>query len=134
MESENNINEKFKLRSLAAPDIFTLSRIISKIGVRNFKSCFNNSELRDKVAGLTTAGTTGDELKTKIGIEVALDVVDILFTHLPDCETELYKFLADVSGENVKKLSMADFMELLIEVIQKPEFSDFFKVASRLLK
>ena len=130
----NEAVKKYELRDLSALDIFAMSRIVKKIGIANFKKCFDS----DSVKGAIAAYSKGDKTEggmTAVGVEVAFEIADVIFDRLPECETELYTFLSSVAGlkiPEIQKLPMADFFEMVIEVIKKPEFKDFFKVASRL--
>lgn len=129
--------QKYELRPLAAKDIFSMSRIIAKIGVNNFKKCFvDNDEVKKAVAALGE-GQENEAGVRAVGLVAVLEVANVLFEHLPDCEKEVYSFLADLSGlktTEVQELPMAEFFEMIVEVISKPEFKDFFKVASKLFK
>lgn len=130
--------QKYELRALAAKDVFSMSRIIAKIGVNNFKKCLvDNEEVKKAIGALTDEEKAGDAGVTAVGMVAALEVANVLFEHLPDCERELYAFLADLSGlkvAEVQTLPMVDFFEMIVDVIRKPEFKDFFKVASKLFK
>lgn len=131
------MEEAIKLRALGTADLFLMSRIIGKIGPSNFKKCFNNDELKSLVKTLSGENKSADETLTAVGITAAFDVAGVLFEHLPECENELYQFLANLAGlkpQDIKNQSPATTLEMIIEVIQKPEFKDFFKVASRLFK
>ena len=126
--------KKYELRRLAAKDIFAMSRVIGKVGLNNFKRCFDNEELRTLVSGLSDDDKKDDKKITAVGMTVALEVADVLFAHLPDCEKELYQFLSSVSGlkvAEIQELPMDEFFEMVVEIVKKPEFKDFFKVASR---
>lgn len=130
--------QKYELRALAAKDVFSMSRIIAKIGVNNFKKCFiDNDEVKKAVGALAGEGQDNEAGVTAVGLVAALEVANVLFEHLPDCEKEVYSFLADLSGlktTEIQGLPMVEFFEMIVEVIRKPEFKDFFKVASRLFK
>lgn len=129
------MEEAIKLRDLESRDIFTMSKIISKIGLKNFKECFNSKEIKEAIAKFDNKKS--DDNTTAIGMIAAIDVANVLFEHLPDCEAEIYSFIADLASlkpEDIKALPIVNFMELIVEVIKKPEFKDFFKVASKLFK
>ena len=62
-------------------------------------------------------------------------VPGIVMENISSCENELYDLLSSVSNlskEDVKKLTMAEFAEMVIDFIKKPDFADFFKVVSKL--
>lgn len=113
----------YTLRKLCARDVFPFAKILSKVGIKQFAECFELDE--------------NDNLSLSMsGLSVALNVIDILLSNLDKCENEIYNFLANVAGmtsEDVKNLDMDVFAEMVIEIFQKKEFSDFFKAVSRLL-
>lgn len=120
------MERKFELRPLCSDDIFPMATVIGKIGFREFKGCFENLDIKGENVNLE-----------KIGVSVFMDIGGIILKNLPSCKDEIYFLLASVSGltqNEIAKLSIADFAELLIEFVQKPDFSDFFKVVSRLFK
>ena len=127
----------FKLRALGSKDVFSMARIIGKIGISNFKKCFDSAEVKQAIASLSEEDKKNDNGLTAVGAMVMLEVADVLISHLPDCEKEIYNFLSDLSGLNVaiiRDMPPADFFEMVVEVIKKPEFGDFLKVASKLFK
>ncbi len=133
----NEATKKYELRELSAQDIFAMSKIIKKIGIHNFKKCFSSEEIKEAIANLTDEQKKSGSGLVSVGMDVFFEIAGVIFDRLPECEAELYDFLATLSGFKVKelqKLSMADFLEMVVEVIKKPEFKDFFKVASRLFK
>lgn len=129
-------NEKvYELRELTADDVFPMFQIISKIGIKEFKDCFASESVRN-VIGNMTAGKENSDLST-VGLAVAVDIAGVLCSNLPKCKDEIYQFLAQISGmkkEKIAKLPMVTFFEMVIDVIKKPEFKDFFTVVSRLFK
>lgn len=127
----------YELRALGAKDVFTMARIINKVGIKNLKKCFASEELKNLIGGISEEEKEKDKNVTAVGMAVAFDVADVLLEHLPECEKELYAFLSDLSGIKVTQLQTvapATFLEMIIDVTQKPEFKDFFEVASRLFK
>ena len=74
-----------------------MSKIISKIGISEFKDCLNS----DTVKAMTKDNKENVEA---IGMTVMLDMGSIILSHVSDCETELYKFLSDLTGETVETL------------------------------
>ena len=122
---------KFELRTLNATDIFPMSTIISKVGINEFKKCFESDEIKKLIKG------QGKGNETAVGIAVALDIGGVILGNLHKCENDIYTFLrriANVDVKEIKALSMGEFAELIIEVVKKPEFKDFFSVVSKLFK
>lgn len=139
IETIENVNaeKKYNLRALGAKDVFSMSRIISKVGLKNFKRCFQSDEIKGLIDRIKTEGKFDDKNIEAVGAIATLEIADVLFENLPNCEKELFAFLADLAGMKVAEVELippADFLSLVIEVVTKPEFADFFKVALRLLK
>lgn len=129
--------KNFELRPLKTSDIFLMSRVIGKIGINNFKRCFDSDEIKKAVAGMSEEDKKNDDAISAVGFQAALEIADVLFAHLPDCEKELYTLLSALSGLKVNEIQDLPpdvFFEMIVEIIKKPEFKDFFKVASKLFK
>lgn len=127
----------YTLRSLQGADIFPMSAIIKKIGVKEFKNAFQDEEIKDLVKSINSGEISKDAAANQAGMAVILNIVDVVLGNLPRAEKDIYKFLASLSGmkpDEVATLPMATFTGMVIDVIQKDEFKDFIKVVSRLFK
>lgn len=127
----------YTLRSLQGADIFPMSAIIKKIGVKEFKNAFQDEEIKDLVKSINSGEISKDAAANQAGMAVILNIVDVVLGNLPRAEKDIYKFLASLSGmkpDEVAALPMATFTAMVIDVIQKDEFKDFIKVVSRLFK
>lgn len=139
----------YKLRELHGEDVFPMLNIIKKIGFKEFKECFDKDALENIVDMFMKSANpekdpenNGDSEKSlaAIGITIlpsVLDVADVLIGNIAKCENEFYKFLENVSDLTVKEirnLKMADFIGMIVDVVKKEEFKDFFRVASELFK
>lgn len=127
--------KKYELRDLQSKDIFAMTRIISCIGIKEFRSCFES----DDVKGIIAVMKNGDKSANveSVGIAVMLNVADVIISNLGKAEQYIYQFLAGLSGMSKKELEELDiltFVEMLIDVFKKDEFKDFFKAASRFAK
>ena len=120
----------YELRTLTSQDIFPICGILRKIGIKEIKGIFSSSEIADLVKG-------GKPDASAIGMSIAFDMAGLLISNLPACENEVYAFASSVSGirkEELRAMPMADFLELVIAIIKKDEFRDFFSVAQRSLR
>lgn len=120
---------KYELRKLTSEDIFPMTKIISEIGIKNIKTAFSSDLFEDE------NGNKKDD--AAIGISLAFEIGDVILANLSLCKDSIYKFLANISGASVselKKASMSDFAEIVIELVRKEEFKDFFGVVSKLFK
>lgn len=146
-ENVENITERekpYKFRELCAEDVFPMLNIVKKIGLKEFKECFSKETLENIVDmfmnGAKAESKNENDTLVAVGISIlpsVLDVADVLIGNIAKCENEFYKFLENISNLSVaeiKKLKMADFFEMIVDVVKKEEFKDFFKVVSRLFK
>ena len=125
METTNN----YELRKLEAKDIAPMASIINKIGWKQFKETFKQSDIKADKDGMIDL--------TALGMAVGFDIVGIVMANYEKCQADIFGFLASLSGLKVKQiesLSPAEFAEMVIDVVQKEEFKDFFMVVSKLFK
>jgi hypothetical protein len=136
-----NMNEEtakvYELRELTADDMFPMFQIISKIGIKEFKSCFESESVRKLVAEVSSGESGGDELKAAVGVTVVLDIASVILSNIGNCKDDIYQLLSQLSGiktKDIAKLPMSVFMGMIIDVIKKKEFSDFFQDAVKLFR
>ena len=123
--------KNYELRSLTSDDIFPMLQIISKIGIREFKSCFESPDVKAAIAK-----SEGTDLNS-VGLAVMLDIGGIVLANVPKAKDDIYLLLSQLSGltkQEIGALPMATFAQMVINVIRKDEFKDFFQVVSRLFK
>lgn len=130
----------FELRELKSSDIFPMFKIMGKIGFKDLKDRLTPDKVKEltsmfKQNANTESGADAEEQMMFVGFNIIFEVVEIIMGNLPSCEQEIYSFLAGLSGMKVKdvaNLPLATFTEMIVEVLKKEEFKDFFKVVSRL--
>ena len=135
--SEIETAKAYELRRLTADDVFPMFQIISKIGIKEFKKCFESPEVMQAVKSAASGEKGKDEIQTSVGMAVAFDLAGIVMSNLGNCKADIYQFLAQVSGMTTKEIAalpMVTFFEMVIDVIKKDEFKDFFQVVAKLLK
>lgn len=121
----------YELRDLMAKDLFPMMRILSKLDMKELKKSFDPSA----IAKISQTGEV--DLTEIVGMNIVFDLASIILANVPKCEDEIYTFLANISNlskKEVEKLPMADFLQMIIDVITKQEFKDFFRQASKLIK
>lgn len=136
MKSMDN-EAKFELRSLKSSDMFPMFGILSKIGFKDLKESLSAESIQDIVSAFNGDDKDNEAKTTFVGFSIMMEVVEIIMKNLPSCEKEIYSLLAGLSGMTVKQiadLDMVTFTEMVIAVVQKDEFKDFFKVVSGLFK
>lgn len=129
----------YEFRKLGAPDVFDMVRIINKIGIKEFKSCFQGDGIKDLIRGLIEAEKEagGDDSNiVRVGVGVAMEMASVLFEKLPTIENDLYKLLAQTSNLTVEEIKAPGnavmFFEMVIDFLKKEEFPDFMRVVSKL--
>ena len=125
------MEKKYELRSPKADDMFLMFRILSKVGVKNLKNCFSTG---DVMAALQGEGKKDSEA---VGLSVALEIASVLMEHMDDAKKDIFTFLSNLSGmkaSEIAAMEMADFAQMVIEVIQMEGFRDFFQRVLGLFK
>lgn len=126
------IEKKYELRALKASDFFLVTRILSKIGVKECKQCFESVEIKNAVRNMV-AEQNGEKLDNadvaSIGMSVVFDIAGVVLGNMENCEKDIYQLLSRLSGlktTEIADLPMAEFGEMVIEVIKHEGFRDFF--------
>lgn len=130
------VNEKpYTFRKLNAADIFPMTNIIKKIGIKEFKTFFEGNKLNEIMG--TFSGENNEKSVEAVGMSVALELADIIFGNLANCEKDIFQLLAQTSNlsiEEVRALELSDFAEMVIDFFKKEELRDFIKVVSKSFK
>lgn len=133
----------YTLKPLTGEHIVPMVSIVRKIGLKELKSCISEETIKQVVSlftGTEKVENSKDETFAAIGISIlptALDVAEVLFANIEKAEVDIFKFLSsvsDLSYEEVKNLPILDVFEMIIDVVKKEEFKDFFSVVSKLFK
>lgn len=136
-----NIDKTYELRDLQADDLFVLVSIVSKIGIKEFKACFASDDVKDAVMSMAKnekeeAADNSNDI-TSVGISVALDIAAILMANIGGCKNDIYSLLANLSGmkaADIAKLPVMTFTSMIVDLVKKKEFADFFQEAVKLFK
>ena len=125
----------YEMRKLQATDLFSVVKILNGIGLKNVREAINIEEINDVRKGMTKDNS--EVITSQIGLNVVMSIATVIIENLPKIENDLYNFIGsiiDIKPKDVAKMDMGDFMDVLITIIQKEEFKDFFKRASKLIK
>ena len=126
---------EYNMRNLQATDIFSVVKILNGIGLKNIKESIDFEEINKIRKGMTE--DNADAVTSQVGVNVVMSIATVILENLPKIENDLYTFVGSVIGvkaKDVAKMDMGDFMDILVAIIQKEEFKDFFKRASKLIK
>lgn len=114
---------EYNLRTLMYSDIMPMFNILSKIGFK---------DLKDK---LTPEMLKGDV--NQIGFAVVMSLSETILENVQVCEEDLINFMSSVAQmepSQIRGMTMVEFTELFVAILQKDDFKDFFKVVSKLFK
>ena len=131
------MEKTYTMRSLNANDLFAMMRIINKIGISEVKKMFSSAELKKLIADTMKDGKVDDNAANAVGMQVMIELACLVTSHIPDCQSEIYDFMASLTGMKVKDIASLDmivFVEMVMDVFRKPEFKDFFQRLVGLLK
>ena len=126
---------EYNMRNLQATDIFSVVKILNGIGLKNIKESIDFEEINKIRKGMTE--DNADAVTSQVGVNVVMSIATVILENLPNVESDLYNFIGsviDMKAKEVSKMDMGDFSDVLITIIQKEEFKDFFKRASKLIK
>ena len=126
---------EYNMRNLQATDIFSVVKILNGIGLKNIKESIDFEEI-NKIRKVITEDNA-DAVTSQVGVNVVMSIATVILENLPNVESDLYNFIGsviDMKAKEVAKMDMGEFMDILVSIIQKEEFKDFFKRASKLIK
>lgn len=126
----------FELRELIADDMFPMFQIISKVGIKELKSCFESETAKKSLAKLAS-GKQDNEAIAAVGVGIAIEIAGIIVSRIGSAKEDIYAFLASLSGmtrDEIASLPMTTFFEMIVAVIRKEEFRDFFQGVVKLFK
>ena len=126
---------EYEMRKLQATDIFSVVKILNGIGLKNVKEAINFEEINKLRKCMTE--DNANVITSQVGMDVVMSLATVIIENLPKIENDLYNFIGsviNVKAKDVAKMDMGDFMDVLISIIRKEEFKDFFNRASKLIK
>lgn len=125
---------EYTFRKLTSTDIFPVCNIISKIGIRELKSCLDTQNL---AAFAAQGGKKNKSAIMALGASVAFDIAGVVFANMQKCEAEIFTFLAsvtDLTEDDLRTMPPADFADIIINFFKKEELGDFISVVSKFIK
>ena len=122
------MEKQYNFRPMKATDVFKLTSILAKIGVKDIKECITKYMAQTKEA---------DADKNALALSLGVDIIEVLLSNIDKCEEAIYRFLASVTNlteKQIKEMDATEFMTLLYDLVAQKEYLDFFKVALRFQK
>lgn len=126
---------EFEIRGLQARDVAPMTRIMSKIGVKDVASALSPESLKEIVSGAATEADEGSRVQVA-GLNLVLELATIVCENFHKAESDLFKFLASMAGmkeKEVAELPLPDVLDLVVAVFSSEGFMDFFRRVQALL-
>lgn len=126
----------YEFRKLGALDIAPMCKIIGKIGITEFGKCFESETVLNLIKQMKGQKNAA-QIQDIAGLQVVLEIANIIVCHIPEVEKDIFALLASVSGltvDEIRAFDLATFTEMVIDFIKKPEFKDFIGVVSKLFR
>lgn len=102
------INGKaYELRDLKADDIFPMFNILSKVGIKELRTCFESPEVKD-VISKTTKGEEVDA--SSVGMVVVIDMAGILMANIHKAKDDIYIFCLRFPDFQKRKYPKCQFL------------------------
>lgn len=125
---------KYTLGKFKSTDVFVMATLLSKIGLGKAADSFG----RDNIISILNEnkGKKKEDISAYTGMQMILQIADIVLANLDKCEGEIFRLLSSVTGADIDELRDLDaevFVDVIIDVLTMKQFKDFFKAASRLL-
>ena len=113
------------MRKIVTSDIFTMVRIIRKIGLDDIKSY---------IGALSDVKISKEKGIRETGAEIFMDIICSALEKLPEIEADLCGFIGGIcekKAEEIEALPPAEFVDIIYEIVHKEEFGNFFTAVSR---
>lgn len=125
----------YELRNPQATDLFIVTKIIKKIGIKNITACFDSEEItaiKNKVADKDNP--TSEQDTYEAGRLVLTAVGELIFEKLDTVQDDIFKFMSNLSGltvADIASMDIVEFAEMFMAIIKNPKFADFIMVVLR---
>jgi len=127
----SEVENKRTPRPLMGTDIFLMTSIIGKLGIKNLMRCFDSEDVKE-------ARENGDEKNAeKLGQLIFYGIIDVVLERLEHCEASICKLLSklyDMKEEEIKALGATEYLNMFVDVVKDENFVDFFKQAYESVK
>ena len=120
---EGVIERPYTLRKFNDGDLFSILKILKKIGIKDCKEAF-------------VQVASGEKTLKQIGILASFDLADILIGNLTKVEDEvysLYSCLSGLSADEIRAMEFGTLPLMIMDSFNEVKNTSFFKVLSKLL-
>lgn len=118
-------------RPLKGTDIFLMTSIIGKLGVKNLMRCWDAPDVKE------ARENSGEDNAEKLGQLIFLGVIDVVLERLEYCGDSICRLLAklyDMPEAEIKEKGAVEYLDMFMTVVKDENFVDFFKQAYESVK
>lgn len=119
---------KYKVRELTTGDIWRVAKILTELREKGLTEIFEAINLENAANG------TEEEIVASIGTERVMDLVFFALRHAESVTREFMADLINMTPEEFDKTPIDTPIEVIEQLIKKPEARDFFTKALNLFK
>ena len=138
---EEVIERPYTLRKLTDADLFPLLQLIRKLGLKDFKNAFAESMKKsafnpDAYESEEEKEEALNDFREATGIEVFMDMADVLISKIDSHKDAIYEFYSNLSGigaDDIKEMEFGTLPLMIYDSFNEVKNAAFFKVLSRLL-
>lgn len=126
---------EYVLRELKASDIGIVCKIINGIGLKEFKGCINLGDFIPNEVDENGKPKMDAKTLERIGLDIMLNIGSIILENVPNVQKDVDTFLASLTNQkiqDIQDMGFVDYGDLIIEVVRKKEFKDFFEHVMKL--
>lgn len=127
--------DNIEMRELRASELMLMVRIIGKIGVKEFKTLLEDDGVKNAITQAMAKGE--DQDFASVGMTVIFSLADTITRNLPKAEKEIYQLLGALTNKTEREIAelRADlFFDLIMQLVTKEEFKNFFMVAQKYIR
>jgi len=127
----SEVENKRTPRPLKGTDIFLMTSIIGKLGVKNLMRCWDAPDVKE------ARENTSSENAEMLGQLIFLGVIDVVLERLEFCEGSICRLLSklyDMPEEEIKEKGAVEYLDMFMTVVKDENFVDFFKQAYESVK
>ena len=136
-DAEKVVERPYTLRKLRDDDLFPLLNLFRSIGLKEFKDAWLEARKKMNVTSedLESADDK-DEVRKSVGIDIVLDMADIMISKIEAHSDAIYRFYERLSGipaDDIKSMEFGTLPLMIYDSFNGVKNTAFFKVVFKLL-
>lgn len=132
-DAEEVVKRPYTLRKMRDDDLFPLLQLFRSIGLKEFKDAWTKARTKVKV---NPDDAKSDDAKKEIGIDLFLDMADIMISKIATHSDAIYGFyerLSSIPAGEIKSMEFGTLPLMIYDSFSEIKNTAFFKVLFKLL-